>query len=82
MKLIFMSPNKASLSLIKACDVDKIEINKWIGPRAFIHCWGYPKIYNLSKKAYDKKITNMFVLEDGRPIGVIHIHDLLNNGVA
>ena len=32
--------------------------NKWIGPKAFIHCWGYPKIYNLSKKAYDKKITN------------------------
>lgn len=58
MKLIFMSPNKASLSLIKACDVDKININRWIGPRAFIHCWGYPKIYKLSKKAYDKKITN------------------------
>ena len=34
------------------------------------------------KIMHDKKITNMFVLEDGRPIGVIHIHDLLNNGVA
>lgn len=31
---------------------------------------------------HDKKITNMFVLEDKKPIGVIHIHDLLNNGVA
>lgn len=34
------------------------------------------------KIMHDKKITNMFVLENGRPIGVIHIHDLLNNGVA
>ena len=34
------------------------------------------------KIMHDKKITNMFVLENGKPIGVIHIHDLLNNGVA
>jgi arabinose-5-phosphate isomerase len=31
---------------------------------------------------HDKKITNLFVLENSKPIGVIHIHDLLNNGVA
>ena len=31
---------------------------------------------------HDKKITNLFVLEGTKPIGVIHIHDLLNNGVA
>ena len=30
----------------------------------------------------DKKITNMFVVEDKKPIGVIHIHDLLGNGVV
>ena len=30
----------------------------------------------------DKKITNLFVIENKKPIGVIHIHDLLNNGVA
>ena len=29
-----------------------------------------------------KKITNLFVVEDGKPIGVIHIHDLLSQGVA
>ena len=28
----------------------------------------------------DKKITNMFVLEKGKPVGVIHIHDLLAAG--
>lgn len=34
------------------------------------------------KIMHDKKITNLFVLENQKPIGVIHIHDLLNNGVA
>jgi len=34
------------------------------------------------KIMHDKKITNIFILEDKKPVGVIHIHDLLNNGVA
>lgn len=34
------------------------------------------------KIMHDKKITNLFVIENEKPIGVIHIHDLLNNGVA
>ena len=34
------------------------------------------------KIMHDKKITNLFVLENNKPIGVIHIHDLLSNGVA
>lgn len=34
------------------------------------------------KIMHDKKITNMFVVENNKPIGVIHIHDLLNNGVV
>ncbi len=35
------------------------------------------------KIMHDKKITNLFVVENNNiPVGVIHIHDLLNNGVA
>ena len=34
------------------------------------------------KIMHEKKITNIFVVEDNSPVGVIHIHDLLNNGVA
>jgi arabinose-5-phosphate isomerase len=34
------------------------------------------------KIMHDKKITNIFIVENMKPIGVIHIHDLLNNGVA
>ena len=30
----------------------------------------------------DKKITNLFVVENGKPIGVIHIHDLLSSGTV
>jgi arabinose-5-phosphate isomerase len=28
------------------------------------------------------KITALFVVEDGKPVGLIHIHDLLRAGVA
>ena len=34
------------------------------------------------KIMHDKKITNLFVLENNRPVGIIHIHDLLNNGIV
>lgn len=27
-------------------------------------------------------ITNLFVVQDGKPVGVIHIHDCLKAGVA
>ena len=27
-------------------------------------------------------ITTLFVVEEGRPVGIIHIHDLLRAGVA
>jgi arabinose-5-phosphate isomerase len=30
----------------------------------------------------DKEITNAFVVSDGAPVGVIHIHDCLTAGVA
>ena len=34
------------------------------------------------KILHDSKITNIFIVEDKKPIGVIHIHDLLKNGVV
>ena len=30
----------------------------------------------------EKKITNLFILENNKPIGVIHIHDLLKSGTV
>lgn len=48
-----------------------------------------PKIimpYSMATEAIkimnEKKITNLFVVENNKPVGVIHIHDCLNNGVV
>jgi arabinose-5-phosphate isomerase len=30
----------------------------------------------------DKKRTNLFVVADGKPVGILHIHDLLRAGIA
>jgi arabinose-5-phosphate isomerase len=30
----------------------------------------------------DKQRTQLFVVEDGKPVGVLHIHDLLRAGIA
>jgi arabinose-5-phosphate isomerase len=30
----------------------------------------------------EKKITNVFVVGAGKPVGVLHIHDCLRAGVA
>jgi arabinose-5-phosphate isomerase len=32
--------------------------------------------------AADRPFTNMFVVEDDRPVGILHIHDCLRAGVA
>jgi arabinose-5-phosphate isomerase len=29
-----------------------------------------------------RSITNLFVVDDGRPVGIIHVHDCLRAGVA
>ena len=34
------------------------------------------------KLMHDKKITNIFAVEAGKPVGVIHIHDCLNSGIV
>ena len=34
------------------------------------------------KLMHEKKITNLFAVVDGKPVGVIHIHDCLDKGVV
>jgi arabinose-5-phosphate isomerase len=29
----------------------------------------------------ERRITVLFVVEDGRPVGILHVHDLLRAGV-
>ena len=45
-KLLFPSPKKAVLSVIKGTNC-KTEYHKWIGPRIFT-VWGYPKLFKLN----------------------------------
>jgi arabinose-5-phosphate isomerase len=36
----------------------------------------------MNGRANQSPITSLFVVEDGRPVGIVHIHDLLRAGVA
>ena len=63
----------ASILDSKACDL-MTKNPKTISPDAMIA--------EALKIMHDKKITNLFVMEGKIPVGVVHIHDLLNNGVA
>jgi hypothetical protein len=53
MKLIFHSPKKASLSIIKGV-FEKTNDNEWIGPRALFHWVGYPKKCKIKKNNLEK----------------------------
>jgi arabinose-5-phosphate isomerase len=37
---------------------------------------------NLLALMNERRITSLFVVEAGRPIGILHLHDLLRVGVA
>lgn len=57
MKIIFMRPRKASLSILKGV-FDSTSRGEWIGPRAF-NVWGYPKKKKL-KTATDREREEIF----------------------
>ncbi len=57
MKVIFMKPKKACLSILKGC-FDKTDYSQWIGPR-FFDIWGTPKIKML-KTAKEDEIKTIF----------------------
>ena len=63
MKLIFMPPKKASLSVLFGAFM-KTKKNELIAPRGLCHSWGYPKVIKLRKSLYDsderKKLSEVF----------------------
>lgn len=54
MKVIFMSPKKASLCVLRGI-FDSCGKNEWIGPRLF-NVWGYPKKKKLNTCKYDEAL--------------------------
>ncbi len=63
MKLIFMSPKKAALSILYAFGKD-VKEGYQIGPRGLFHVWGYPTVYKLHKSVLDRSkqedVVDMF----------------------
>ena len=55
MKLLFMSPDKASLSLIESSCLHPDSTHEYLGPRGLFHSWGYPGFQKLSNKLFDEK---------------------------
>lgn len=54
MKVIFMNPNKAALSLLKGVNEDNLSFFKWIGPRGLFHAWGYPNVQTIKEGLLDE----------------------------
>lgn len=52
MKLIFHSPKKAALNVIKAIFTDT-KLDEWITPKGLFEVWGYPKVKRMNKKLYN-----------------------------
>lgn len=63
MDLIFMKPEKACLSILKAINEDNLKERLWIGPRGFLKFWGYPSICKLRKSLFDEDSLNLIYKE-------------------
>ena len=48
MKIVFHSPRKAALNIIKGIFVETSE-NEWIVPKGLFGVWGYPKVAKMKK---------------------------------
>lgn len=55
MKLIFHSPKKAALNIIKGIFIDTKD-NEWIIPGGLFAVWGYPTIKKMKKRIFDNEI--------------------------
>ena len=55
MKIVFHSPKKAALNIIKAIFVETNE-NEWVAPRGLFGAWGYPKVLKIKKIICDENI--------------------------
>ncbi len=52
MKAIFMSPDKACLSLVECASLRPEDETYYLGPRGLFHGWGYPSFQKLSSSIF------------------------------
>ena len=57
MKLIFHSPKKAALTVIKGIFVET-KFDEWIVPGGLFGVWGYPKVKKMKKAICDLEVVN------------------------
>jgi NAD(P)-dependent dehydrogenase (short-subunit alcohol dehydrogenase family) len=62
MKLIFMHPRKACLSVLRAMS-DDVGVGEWVGPEVF-DVWGMPKIKPLKTATRDEQIKICEIAEE------------------
>lgn len=62
MKMVFMSPSKASLPCIYAITHD-LDYGFWCGPRGSSNVWGYPGVQKIKPKLLDEKKQKELFLE-------------------
>ena len=58
MKVIFMSPDKASLSLLLALNGASSKTT-WYGPKGLLNLWGYPKQCKISSDMFNENNLNV-----------------------
>ena len=75
MKLVFHSPKKAALNIIKGIFVET-KTEEWIVPGGLFGVWGYPKIKKMKKSLYDQS-----VIEQASSIADDMINKHSNEGV-
>ncbi len=60
MKIVFHSPKKAALNIIKGIFVETCE-NEWIVPKGLFGVWGYPKVAKMKKILYNQDVIEQAV---------------------
>ncbi len=55
MKLVFHSPKKAALNIIKGIFIET-NVDELIVPNGLFHVWGYPKVVRMKKSLYDETV--------------------------
>ncbi len=85
----FTDVNGNLIGMLTDGDLRRCLSNDILSKKAFEVMTKNPKVISPDAMAseavklmHDKKITNIFAVENGKPVGVIHIHDCLNSGVV
>ena len=78
MKLVFHSPKKAALTIIKGL-FSETKTNEWITPGGLFEVWGYPKVSKMKKSLYSPNIVNQTETITNDIIGRYLLKDVRNN---